>query len=491
MQACLLETWCQNTMVQNEFEEYNLSSEIIEALTMLKYITPTKIQERVIPYALENRDIVAKSKTGSGKTAAFAIPLCEMVSWEENAPQALVLEPTRELTNQVREEIFNIGRKKRLKVPAVFGGFPIDKQVITLKQKSHIVVGTPGRVLDHLKRGTFRADQVKYLIIDEADLMLDMGFLEDMKRIMDYLVNKEVTMLFSATMGETIQGLTRKYLVDPVEIVIESDTETVDTIVQEGYYSENEDKLDDLLKILIQEKPENCMIFCGTREMVNVLYRQLNKARIKCGMLHGLLDQQERLRTIDEFREGRYRYLIATEVAARGVDFDNITHVINYDLPTSKEAYVHRIGRTGRNGKSGKAISLIQASEKRQQEAIEEYTSVPIAILDIPEEDAVKEKEFYKFQQKKREFKAKKGAVFNSEITKISIGGGRKSKMRAGDIVGAVCSISGVTSEDIGIIDIRDSLTYLEILNGKGKQVCEELQGKTIKGKIRKVKIGR
>ncbi|MFA9376156.1 MAG: DEAD/DEAH box helicase [Lachnotalea sp.] len=478
-------------MIQNKFEEYQLSSEIIEALTMLGYTTPTQIQERVIPYALENRDIVAKSKTGSGKTAAFAIPLCEMVDWDENSPQALVLEPTRELSNQVREEIFNIGRKKRLKVPAVFGGFPIDKQVLTLKQKTHIVVGTPGRVLDHLGRASFKPEKVKYLIIDEADLMLDMGFFEDVQKIMSYLVNKQVTMLFSATMGENVRKLTDRYLTDPVEIVIESETETVEAIVQEGYYSENEDKLDDLIKILINEKPENCMVFCGTREMVNVLYRQLRKARIQCGMLHGLIDQQERLKTIDEFREGRYRYLIATEVAARGVDFDSITHVINYDLPTAREAYVHRIGRTGRNGKSGKAISLIQQSERRQKEAIEEFTGVTITILDVPEEDKIKEKEFYKFQQKKRAFKPKKGAVFNSQITKISIGGGRKSKMRAGDIVGAVCSIEGVTGDDIGIIDVRDSLTYLEILNGKGKQVCEELQGKSIKGKVRNVKIGR
>lgn len=298
-------------------------------------------------------------------------------------------------------------------------------------------------------------------------------------------------MLFSATMGENVRKLTDKYLTNPVEIVIESDTETVESIVQEGYYSENENKLDDLLTVLINEKPENCMIFCGTREMVNVLYRQLKKARIQCGMLHGLIDQQERLRTIDEFREGRYRYLVATEVAARGVDFENITHVINYDLPTAREAYVHRIGRTGRNGKSGKAISFIQQSERRQKEAIEEFTGVSITILDVPEDDKEKEKEFYKYQQKKRTFKAKKGAVFNSQITKISIGGGRKSKMRAGDIVGAVCSIEGVTGDDIGIIDVRDSLTYLEILNGKGKQVCEELQGKSIKGKVRKVKIGR
>lgn len=478
-------------MVKNKFEEYNLSNEIIEALTMLGYTTPTQIQERVIPYALENRNIVAKSKTGSGKTAAFAIPLCEMVCWEENLAQALVLEPTRELTNQVREEIFHIGRKKRLKVPAVFGGFPIEKQVLTLKQKTHIVVGTPGRVLDHLRRETLKVNGVKYLVIDEADLMLDMGFLDDVKLIMNYLTNKRVTMLFSATMGENVQRLAEKYLVNPIKIEIESDTQTVETITQEGYYLENEDKLENLFNILIQEKPESCMMFCGTREMVNVLYRQFNKARIKCGMLHGLMDQQDRLKTIEEFREGRYQYLIATEVAARGVDFDNVTLVINYDLPTSKEAYVHRIGRTGRNGKTGKAINLIQQEERRQKEAIEEYTGAIITIKEVPIVDEEKKKEFYKHIQQKRALKAKKGAVFNSQITKISIGGGRKSKMRAGDIVGAVCSIEGVTGDDIGIIDIRDSLTYLEILNGKGKKVCEELQGKTIKGKVRKVKIGR
>ncbi|PXV93300.1 ATP-dependent RNA helicase DbpA [Lachnotalea glycerini] len=476
-------------MKQNKFEEYQLSNEIIEALTMLGYTTPTQIQERVIPYALENKDIVAKSKTGSGKTAAFAIPLCEMVVWDEKLAQALVLEPTRELTNQVKEEIFNIGRKKRLKVCAIFGGFPIDKQVITLKQKANILVGTPGRVLDHLRRGTLKTDKIKYLIIDEADLMMDMGFIDDVKQIISYLNNRQVTMLFSATMGENIKNLADHYLTNPIEIMIESNTKTVDSVIQEGYYSENEDKLEDLLAVLMKEEPENCMIFCATREMVNVLYRQLTKVKIQCSMLHGLIDQQQRLKAIDEFQEGRYRYLIATDVAARGVDFDNITHVINYDLPTSKEAYVHRIGRTGRNGKSGKAISFIQESERRQQKIIEEYTGVTITVLDIPIINEEKKKEFYQHQQKKRAYKAKKGAIFNSQITKICISGGRKSKLRAGDIVGTVCSIKGIVGDDIGIIDIRDSLTYLEILNGKGEQVFKELQGKTIKGKIRNVKM--
>lgn len=482
-------------MNQNLFERYSLSSEILEALTMLRYNTPTKVQELVIPLALEGKDIVVKSKTGSGKTAAFGVPLCELADWEENYPQAIVLEPTRELAVQVSNELFHIGRKKRLKVPAVFGGFPIDKQIRTVKQKTHIVVGTPGRTLDLIERGVLNMDKVRYLVIDEADLMLDMGFLEDVRKVLDQLPEKRVTMLFSATIDENVEKLSHDYMKKPEEIFLESSTLTVDQIEQMGYYAENEDKFSLLMDVLVEENPKSCMIFCATRDMVNVLYRQLKKAKVRCCMLHGLVDQKERLRTIEDFREGRFYYLIATEVAARGIDFEGITHVINYDFPTCKESYVHRIGRTGRNGKSGKAISFIQHEEEKMLRSVENYTNVPIQILEMaPEENRgeeweVKNKEFRKRQQQKMQPKAGKGAVFQKDITKMCIGGGRKSKMRAGDIVGTICSIEGVTAEDIGIIDVRESITYVEILNNKGKQVCDQLQEKTIKGKKRKVRI--
>ena len=480
-------------MKENKFSAYALSNEIIEALTMLGFTEPTPIQQKAIPEALKGRDVVAKSQTGSGKTAAFAIPICELVDWEENAPQAIVLEPTRELAYQVKDELFNIGRKKRLKVPVVFGGFPFDKQALTLKQKSHVVVGTPGRILDHFGKGTLKGEKVKYFIVDEADMMLDMGFLEDVKRIMAYLPENRTMMLFSATMGPHIDSLVKEYMKDPVEIVIESSTQTVESIEQVGYVVENEEKLDCLLDVLYQEDPENAMIFCATREMVNVLFRQLKKARIRCGMLHGLVDQDERIRTIEEYREGRFRFLIATDVAARGVDFDNITHVINYDLPMAKETYVHRIGRTGRNGKSGKAISFVQPSEERLLGIIETYTGAKVEMLERTDKESLEAKKvaFLKKQKEKQALKKKKGAVFNKEITKLSIGGGRKSKMRAGDIVGTICSIDGVEVNDIGIIDVRDSLTYVEVLNGKGKKVLDALQDKTIKGKVRKVRITR
>lgn len=478
-------------MSKNHFEQFGLSKEIIEALTMLGYTTPTSIQQEAIPPALAGKNVVAKSKTGSGKTAAFAIPIVELVDWEENAPQAIVLEPTRELAYQVRDEIFHIGRKKRIKVPVVFGGFPIEKQVITLKQKSHVVVGTPGRMLDHLQKGTIRFDKVKYFILDEADLMLDMGFFEDVKQIMTYLPKDRTMMLFSATMGEHVTNLVKEYMENPVEITIASETQTVDTIRQEYFRVENEEKFSLLLEVLAVESPESGMIFAATREMVNVLFRQLKKERIRCGMLHGMVDQEERIRTIEEFREGRFGLLIATDVAARGVDFDNITHVINYDMPMSKETYVHRIGRTGRNGKSGKAISFAQEKELRLMGQIEGFTGATVEEKSgyTKEELEGKKASYLKKQKEKPSLKKKKGAVFQKEITKLSIGGGRKSKIRATDIVGTICSIEGVQSEDIGIIDVRDSLTYVEILNGKGGQVLRALQEKTIKGKVRKVRI--
>lgn len=476
---------------KNEFCEYSLSGEIIEALTLLGYTEPTEIQKEVIPLALEGKDIVAKSQTGTGKTAAFAIPICEKVCWEENSPQALILEPTRELAVQVSDEVFYIGRKKRLKVPAVFGGFPIDKQIQTLRQKSHIIVGTPGRIMDHIRRDSMKLQRIEYLVIDEADLMLDMGFLEDVKQIISLLPTKKQILLFSATLEEAVQNLIAEYMTDAVPVIQEGETETVADIEHILYETESEDKYDTFVNVLKKENPESCMIFCGTREMVNVLYQKLKRDRIPCGMIHGELEQRERLKAIDEFRTGKIHYLIATDVASRGIDFENMTHVINYDFPTGKETYVHRVGRTGRNGKSGKAISLVSQADKKMKQMVEEYIGILLPIQNSPIISEAQQKAFLERQRKKTAPKTRKGAALNNAITRLSIGGGRKSKMRAADIVGTICSIDTITPEDIGIIDVRDSLTYVEIINGKGKKVLEALQEKSIKGKVRKVRIGR
>ncbi len=470
------------------FSNYELSEDILNALELLGYKNPTDIQKEVIPAVLNGRHVVAKAPTGSGKTAAFAIPICEQVIWEENAPQALILEPTRELAVQVSDETFYIARKKRLKVPAVFGGFPIDKQIQTLRQKSHIVVGTPGRVMDLIRRGSLKLDKISYLVIDEADQMLDMGFIDEVKEIIE-MVSREVTIsLFSATLKPEIEQIVDKYIKDSVQIMQEADEQQATAITQKLYNVDAEHKYEALIDVLISENPDSCMIFCATREMVNVLFQKLRRSRIFCGMIHGEMEQRDRLKTVDAFRRGGFRFLIATDVAARGVDFDNITHVINYDFPKGRETYVHRIGRTGRNGKTGIAISLVCEEDRRMLKMVETYMDQELQITECPVREEITEKEFWKKQREKVEAKPQKGAAVHKGIMRLTIGGGRRSKMRAGDIVGAICSLEGVEIADIGIIDVRDSYTHVEILNGKGAYVLKHLQKRAIKGKIRKVK---
>ena len=475
----------------NGFLPYALAPEIIHALDLLGYQEPTEIQREVIPAVLEGRNVAARSRTGTGKTAAFGIPLCEKIVWEENLPQALVLEPSRELAVQVSNELFHIGRRKRLKVPAVFGGFPIDKQMRTIKQKSHIVVGTPGRVMDLIQRECLKLAGIRYLVIDEADLMLDMGFLEEVKQIMALLPKGGRVLLFSATLDEKVRLLVDEYMADAVMIAPEPDAEEEPAISQVVYRADPEEKYDLLKRTLILENPESCMIFCSTREMVNVLLQKLKRDRIFCGMIHGEMEQRERLKTVDAFRRGGFRFLIATDVAARGIDFDKIDLVVNYDFPGGRETYVHRIGRTGRNGENGRAVSLLCESEERKLHMVEAYMGRELSVTTCPEPDEEATKAFWTRQRERRAPKAQKGAALNAGITRLSIGGGRKSKMRAVDIVGTICSIDGIGAEDIGIIDIRESLTYVEILNGKGQAVLEKLQEKTIKGRLRKVRIAR
>lgn len=478
----------KNTPASHGFAQYGLSLSILEALDMLGYHHPTVIQQEVIPLVLAGKNVVARSRTGTGKTAAFAVPLCEMAVWEENSPRALVLEPSRELAVQVSRELFQIGRKKRLKVPAVFGGFPIDKQMQTLKQKSHIVVGTPGRVMDLVRRGSLQLSGITHLVIDEADLMLDMGFLEEVGEIISLLPENRKILLFSATLEKQVQTLIDNYAADAVFVAQDQEDGPPPSIGQAAYEVTAENKYEMFKRVLMKENPDSCMIFCGTREMVNVLFQKLRRDRIFCGMIHGEMEQKERLKNVDAFGRGGFRYLIATDVAARGIDFENIGLVVNYDFPTGKETYVHRIGRTGRNGKDGRAVSLVSAQEKKMLQKVEEYTGTALPVLQELIVTQEEEKAFWALQRRKSAPKAGKGEALNRDIMRLSIGGGRKSKMRTADIVGTICAVDGITAEDIGVIDIRESLTYVEILNRKGPLVLERLQTKPIKGKVRKVR---
>ena len=295
-------------------------------------------------------------------------------------------------------------------------------------------------------------------------------------------------MLFSATLNEKVQQFVNNNLKEAITIRAKEEDEIKPFIEEVYYYVELEDKYDAFKNQLIIENPSSCMIFCGTKDMVNVLCRRLRKDDIKAGMIHGDLDQQDRLRTIEAFRNGAIRYLIVTDVVARGIDFDSLSHVFNYDYPTGKETYIHRIGRTGRNGQKGKAISFLTDSDTSMCLQVENYRNINIPYHEYRKATIEENKKFLEVQLLKPILKKRKGADFKKSITRLTIGGGRKSKMRTGDIVGALCNIDGIQSTDLGTIDIRESICYVEILNGKGDLVFRELQNKAIKGKIRKVK---
>ena len=477
----------------NKFSNFNLSKELIKALDALEYKEPTGVQEKVIPEVLFNKDLIVKSQTGTGKTGAFVIPLCEKVKWEENDPQVLILAPTRELAIQIGEDVKNIGRYKRIKGVSVYGKAPFKDQAQELKGKTHIVIGTPGRVLDHIDRGTFNTSNIKYLVIDEADEMLNMGFIRQVEGVIRRIPKKRVTMLFSATIPEEIQELCSKHLKRPVNIEVQSSGPVVDKIENILFRVKGEEKLKYLRMLLAKEKPETAVIFCRTKENVDVEYDYLKSLGYSVDKIHGGMLQKDRISTMERFKKGDFRILVATDIASRGIDVEGITHVINVDVPLEKEAYVHRIGRTARAGKSGKAITFVTPYEDRFLNDIEEYIGfkIPEKSLEeifLDEKLLESEESVLKKKAKKKESKSKN---INKEITKLYFNGGKKKKIRAVDFVGTISNIEGVSSDDIGIIEIGDMGSYVEILNGKGKLVLEKLKDSTIKGKKLKVEIAK
>ncbi len=476
-------------MSKKRFKDYELSNEIIMALDSLGYEQPTEVQSKVIPLALAKTDLVVKSQTGSGKTASYGIPICEAIDWLENKPQALVLTPTRELAVQVKEDFTNIGRLKRIKATAVYGKQPIAIQKTELKQKTHVVVGTPGRMLDHIERGTLVLDKIGYLVIDEADEMLNMGFIEQVEAIIKQVPQNRVTMLFSATLPEKVKDLAIKYMKTPTDVEIQATGLTTDKIDHSLYVVDEELKLSLLRKVTIVENPDSCIIFCRTKDRVDTLCEQLINLGYSCDKIHGGMIQDVRLEVMNDFKRGDFRYLVATDVAARGIDIDNITHVINYDLPLEKESYVHRTGRTGRAGLKGKAITLVTPFEDRFLSEIEDYIGFKIPNKVVPtEEDALKNKAAFEAKMDiEPTLKKAKSEKLNEQIMKLYFNGGKKKKLRAVDFVGTIAKIDGITVEDIGIITITDAFTYVEILNDKGPIVLKNMKKTTIKGKLLKV----
>ncbi|WP_226672540.1 DEAD/DEAH box helicase [Rossellomorea aquimaris] len=476
-------------MTVKKFKDYQLSEEIVKALSGLGYEAPTEVQTKVLPLALEKKDLVVRSQTGSGKTASFGIPLCEMVEWEENKPQALILTPTRELAVQVKEDITNIGRYKRIKAAAVYGKSPFHRQKLELKQKNHVVVGTPGRVLDHIEKGTLPLDKLSYLVIDEADEMLNMGFIDQVEAIIQELPTDRVTLTFSATLPEDVETLCHKYMKKPVHIEIKATGITTDKIDHAVIEVREEDKLSLLKDVTTVENPDSCIIFCRTKENVDTLCEELDRSGYPVDKIHGGMIQEARFEVMDDFKRGDFRYLIATDVAARGIDIESISHVINYDIPMEKESYVHRTGRTGRAGQAGKAITFCTPYEEKFLGEIEAYIGFVIPKLEAPTEEAVAKgkNDFERKLEEEPDFKMDKSEQLNRDIMKLYFNGGKKKKIRAVDFVGTIAKIDGLTADDIGIITIQENLSYVEILNGKGPLVLQVMKKTTVKGKLLKV----
>src|SRR5215210_7874453 len=360
------------------FADLGLSEPLLEALSHLGYERPTPIQEQTIPALLEGRDVMGQAQTGTGKTAAFGLPLLQYVDPEDPNPQAIVLTPTRELCIQVTQALRAYGQNRGIEVVAVFGGAPIRDQAARLKREAQVVVGTVGRVLDMISRHHLILDGARYVVLDEADEMLDLGFLEDVETILARCPMGRQTALFSATIPSEIRRLADRFMHDPVEIKVRAATLTIDTVDQ--YYLEvgDREKPEALAKLLKEERPEQAIVFARTKIGVDRLARRLGDDGLRVKALHGDMSQGSRDGVMIAFKSGRERLLIATDVAARGLDITGVSHVVNYDVPNSPDIYVHRIGRTGRAGDTGKAITLITPKQRRELEAIERHAKTEI-----------------------------------------------------------------------------------------------------------------
>lgn len=357
-----------------KFNELHLSTELLAEIEKAGFVEASPIQEQTIPLAMAGKDVIGQAQTGTGKTAAFGFPTLEKIDTDNPAVQALVIAPTRELAVQSQEELFRFGRSKGVKVRSVYGGSSIEKQIKALKSGAHIVVGTPGRLLDLIKRKALKLDQIETLILDEADEMLNMGFLEDIESIISRVPEERQTLLFSATMPDAIKRIGVKFMKEPEHVKIAAKELTTELVDQYYIRVKENEKFDTMTRLMDVEQPELSIVFGRTKRRVDELTRGLKIRGFRAEGIHGDLDQGKRLRVLRDFKNGNLDVLVATDVAARGLDISGVTHVYNYDIPQDPESYVHRIGRTGRAGKSGQSITFVAPNEMGYLQIIENLT---------------------------------------------------------------------------------------------------------------------
>jgi ATP-independent RNA helicase DbpA len=437
-----------------KFDDLNISQEMKTRLQSLGFETLTDVQEQSIPLIIDGKDIVSRAKTGSGKTLAFSLPIVEMIKTQQKLPQALIIAPTRELCEQIAGVIKSIAiHKSNLKVVTLYGGTPLKGQLLSLEKGADIVIGTAGRLIDHLSRETLILSNIEILVLDEADRMLDMGFYDDIIKIISNIKKRPQTLLFSATYPDNIEKLAKSILKNPTKIEIED--EEKNDIKQIAFQAR--DKNNALLSILKSYKPKSVVIFCNTKIQTDELYDFLYDEGFSAISIHGDFEQRDRNEAIVQFANGSRPILVATDVASRGLDIDDIELVINYDLPFKAETYTHRIGRTARAGKDGIAISIFDSTYKLEEIAPEAIIT-NIAILKVDENFTI-----------------------SGRYETIHIDGGKRDKLRKGDILGTLCKDLGLDNNNIGKIEVLDKASYVAIDKHFVKDVFKKLQNSTIK----------
>jgi len=515
------------------FDELEIYPQILKGIRDMGFEEATPIQAQAIPVVMSGRDVIGQAQTGTGKTAAFGIPMLQKVDSSLKKTQVLVLSPTRELAIQVAEELHNLCKYLHgIKILPVYGGQDISKQIRSLKGGVQVIVGTPGRIMDHLRRKTIRCDFVHSIVLDEADEMLNMGFREDIETILEYIPQERQTVLFSATMPKPILDITRKYQHDAVTIKVVKKELTVSNIEQYYYDVKRKDKVDVLTRLLDYHNPKVSIVFCNTKRQVDELSRELSARGYFAEGLHGDMKQAQRDRVMANFRKGKTDILIATDVAARGIDVDDVEAVFNYDIPQDDEYYVHRIGRTGRAGRTGKAFSFVKGKEVYKLKDIMRYCKTKIYAQPIPSSEDVAQIKAEKVmdtiaaiideEDLRDMINLIEREVNDSDYTamdiaaaflKQAIGGvdlandresmaedfgdtgaeegmvrlfiniGKKQKIKPGDILGAIAGESGMSGSLVGAIDMYDKYTFVEVPKEYGREVLSAMKNAKIKGK--------
>jgi ATP-dependent RNA helicase DeaD len=453
------------------FEDLALAPELLEAVHDVGYEAPSPIQEQAIPPLLEGLDVIGQAQTGSGKTAAFGLPMLQHVDPEAHEVQGLVLTPTRELCIQVTQALRTYGSRKGVDVVAVFGGAPIRSQQAQLRAGGQVVVGTVGRVRDLISRHSLLLHTCRFVVLDEADEMLDLGFLEDVERILALMPASRQTALFSATMPPAIRRLADQYLYHPVTVKVKAATLTVDTVEQFALEVSPREKADALARVLEAERPEQALVFVRTKVRCEQLYRLLRDRGMNVKALHGDMTQGARDGVMITFKEGRLPLLVATDVAARGLDITGVSHVINFDVPTSPDVYVHRIGRTARVGRSGRAITFFERRQRREIEAIERHAGVKLAPW-------VKDAHVAPtpiVAPPRRHSKPHVSADGEGPLRKLIVAGGRAAGLEPSDIIHAITAASGLDGEAIRNVRVLERFAFVEVPEQEAERVVERV----------------